>query len=704
MKLHNIRVENFLSLRHCQLDKLNPHRNFLVGPNGSGKTTVFRLIRMVRDVFAGESEGRRPALDQWCTRGVVPPALDVCMSIEFDMPWEQELITAFLCTALSKPETLNTALAQLQNQQGVQLSREQYLFFTQWLMQNIRPETVPFFFQGDLRVTYRGEMYEYLRLSYTFMCQEKPITIMMGLISGSGGTLCKGDPPEFLPGGRFAGNAFLAFLQVSRGQKESEEGGALFEFFNYRPGTDPASLDTEALFHHLADQCCFLQVESATPQYALPTYRILSQATGIDFSQPNGRSLSFAALLSLLLNRAFVFTNNVRTPLSPLIEVDIMQAFSQQRNIDDEQQIPLWLFRLKNGDLEEQARFRRIQRTFRDVMGGEQCFDLIVKQPSPQRVGFSQPPTPTLDVRVIDAEGDLPLLYHGAGAWEALVLSTLLDESAGKVILLDEPAANLHPGMQRKLLEVLHTAPGQVIVITHSAQLLPTHADEFRLVHRMQKTQLGTQILGLENSHLVSSDALEKKLHVSTDIPGLLFSNGVILVEGPTELGALSEWFPRSTVGGGRTLADLNIALYAVGGKDDFSFYLRFLTAFGVSWVAICDGDALPPNTANNRHIWEILKDLKLIEDIPADDSSFDMLKSLAEGARMYTANASSDGNFETIPVVQQYLCNSGKQLPKGKSVLKGRAIAQNIPCPPEIDEILHKVLKALNARRIHDQ
>ena len=138
MKLHNITAENFLSLCHCRINKLDPHLNFIVGPNGSGKTSVFRLLRMIRDVWEGTLSGKRPTLETFCTRRVFPPTLDACISVEFDTSWEQELICAFLCTAFSQPEVLNTVLSRLQSQTQAQLPSEEYLFFTNWLLRNIR--------------------------------------------------------------------------------------------------------------------------------------------------------------------------------------------------------------------------------------------------------------------------------------------------------------------------------------------------------------------------------------------------------------------------------------------------------------------------------------------------------------------------------------------------------------------------------------
>ncbi len=60
----------------------------------------------------------------------------------------------------------------------------------------------------------------------------------------------------------------------------------------------------------------------------------------------------------------------------------------------------------------------------------------------------------------------------GAGVQEALLLSVLLVNADGKVVVLDESALNLEPTVQRRLLRRLRS-PGQRLVITHHADLVP---------------------------------------------------------------------------------------------------------------------------------------------------------------------------------------------------------------------------------------
>jgi AAA15 family ATPase/GTPase len=63
MKIHNITTKNFLALRECTIDALDEHLNFFVGPNGSGKTSLFRALKVLKESFEAAGSGARKALD-----------------------------------------------------------------------------------------------------------------------------------------------------------------------------------------------------------------------------------------------------------------------------------------------------------------------------------------------------------------------------------------------------------------------------------------------------------------------------------------------------------------------------------------------------------------------------------------------------------------------------------------------------------------
>jgi|GEM_PF-1738178 len=678
MIVHGIKAHNFMSLRDCCIDELDDHLNFLVGPNGCGKTTVFRALKAVRDTFSFN----RPVLfDQLCSRGVNPKEINLILDVEFNTSWEQDLIIAFLCASLSRPYELPNILTPVLPQPIAPVPSEGNTAFSEWLLHIFRPETLPFLFRGKLHVSYRGQNYENLRITYTVNQNNIPVTIFVRPIDS---VLIRGNVPENIPGGYSPINGLVEFFQST---------SSLLDIVNLltRQGYPSMnSIDPVACLLYLSEKRATLGIDMNAQQAYLPAQRRFAELSGnLNIVSIMNQSFRFGNVLQTLLKQAFVFTNNLRVPIENIATFSKEEVAKSEIDLDNERKIPLLLYRLKNGDYSERKRFQRIQQSFTKLVGEDLGFDITA------RLENAQQPDLSIDIQVTDQEDEIPLAYHGAGVWEALMLSTILDESAGRVILLDEPASNLHSGMQHKLVEVLHTVPGQVIVVTHSAHMLPTAADDFRKARRMQKTNTGTLVKGMDSSSWLRLDKLEKELNKSSDLAGLLFANGVILVEGETETGALSEWFPKSAIGQGRTFADLNLALCWIGGKTNFPFYMHFLSELGVPWVAICDGDALPPY--ENRPLWNALKGLKRIDDtddISNTTASFEKLKALAEKAGVYTANTSPTGKFEDIPDVNSYKEShnvSGRGKPQ-----EGRYIAACISCPKEVEEILQRALQWL--------
>lgn len=698
MRLLAIEAQNFLSLRNFRIDDLDEQLNFLVGANGCGKTSVFRVVRAIRDAFASyATRGSTDDLSEQCTRGTHPIHIELAMRVAFDQPDERELLTAFLGAALAAPEALrnltvaraappqstNENTPSLEAVEETRASEEGLRNFADWLLNVLRAEDASFLFQGDLKLIYHvGDLYTTSQLSYTFDCEGIPLTIVTSTAGFGGGQLWAGPLPETSQGGGY--NPDHAWRAVF---VESPHLKAFAQLISGQQTAGIDDLSAAPLLKAIAEQ--HVEVSAKLQQPVAQAQKRLIELCGLkpgDINQP----LSFVRLISRMLHRSLVFTNNQRTPLKRFTQFSAEEVSTIVDNLDDEARVPLWLYHLSIGTYREKQQFKRLKTLFTKLVGGEQTFDVQAKHLQASAGGGIE-----IDLRMVDEEGDTSLVYEGAGIWEALLLATLLEASTGRIILLDEPAANLHPSMQRKVLDMLHRTNGQVITVTHSSHVLPTRPIDFQHVVRLQKESgsTATYRLGDLSQYRIRPDKLEQELSSSSDVAGLLFASGVILIEGDTETAALGEWFPHSEAGKERDFADLNVALYAVGGKTAFPFYMRFLTAFGVPWVVICDGDALMINAG----IWGALKDLKRIDRDPPSAAAFPELKVLAEAAGVYTANTDFDQNFEKIPEVQRFIADPDNELPTSSKVRDGRLIGQHLlPPPPAIERILQCALQQL--------
>ena len=276
--------------------------NFIVGPNGSGKSTIFRVLETIRESFRTKGID---SLDmrELCTRGKNPQELDITISVEFNMPWEQELIVAFLCASFSYPDFLRQA-NEIRSRIGV--SDEQIAAFSGWLVDVLRPEQLSFLFRGDLRLTYRSGVHEYLRLSYTFTCSDTPITITAGMPSAFiDGGLWLGSPPETHLNSQPAEYLLAAFLT------RENQLDAVVSFLTDQTNTGPRSIEASELFLYLAGTKGWLITRKVQARFAhVPAYKLLSNLSGEPMYQSSvprpGRptdQFTFSDLFYLLLRR-----------------------------------------------------------------------------------------------------------------------------------------------------------------------------------------------------------------------------------------------------------------------------------------------------------------------------------------------------------------------------------------------------------------
>jgi energy-coupling factor transporter ATP-binding protein EcfA2 len=715
MKICTIATKNFLSLRDCTISLLSPNLNLFVGSNGSGKTSLFRALRELTEAFEAVGTGSRKVFSHLYNIQAKPRQIDIDVEVSWDTKEEREAINAFLFASLiyTQPGFLTEGFRTLPKPWNIpdyEITSEKLDFFANWLREQFPPERLQFLYNGHLHLTYREDTGQ--RLSYTFTCKNEPITILMGSNGFEDGTYWRGSVPALPITGKPGKNILLEFLFSSTQGLEKDATEALVNtYFAYTEDKKAEELDIETFLLDLADKHGYLKLELpvSPPQAYWPEYLLLAEISGLNFTQANNSQLSFSRLFALLLRKAFVFTNSIFIPFLQPVVFDEKKVFPVRKMLTDEQDIPYWLLGLKNGNIPEKERYARIQQRFNDLTGkdlakGGRTFDMAVDTVT-QFTAQGRREEIVIDILVTDAMGPpISMTSQGSGIWETLVLSVFLEAGAGSVILLDEPATSLHPNMQHRLIEVLHTATGQVFVVTHSGHLLPTRADRLKHVYRFQRRQGETQVFAGGVALQAELQKTENKLSSSLDVGNLLFANGVLLVEGATEVGAFPIWFPKAGDNAGKTLADLNIALYGVEGKGNFPFFLRYLMAYGVPCAVIGDGDALMPTvinkdgeTQNNKSVlplWKVLQKLCPTITIPQDTDPFVMYKQAAALAGFYTYDTDEPITFEGIPEVQAYLLSLEQSKKKADSVYEARVLAESISdVPPLVNTILSQVL-----------
>jgi hypothetical protein len=657
------------------MNEIGPKLNFVVGPNGAGKSSVFRAIRTL--IEGARAVGLSAPFEDGrllCSRGSPTEAFEVALGVEFDTDWEQELIATYLCAAMTHPDDVRNTFSSLEN--AVSASDEGMALYANWLQEVLRPEAMPFLFHGELRFYFRHFVRDDLQLTYTFEIQGTPITIRMASRFSHYGVFLAGYPPTSLSGN----NPHVAQVML-RDWKDSNAYSEIHEMIQGKRLDSqvlPGSFDVAQFVLRLAGANAVIDVKTiprSRSPYIEPHKR-LTELAGRPFDEQQS-TITFGELMYVLLSHSIVMTSNFRFPPEQEYTYTPQASVPTSSGIYDDRQLAQRLFDLKNGVSAARATYGAIQSAFSHIAGDELTFDLVT---------LSSDEGIALQIQVMENDAEIPIAFHGAGIWEALVLAALLMDNTGKVTLLDEPAANLHPQMQRRFIGAVehiqeNIGSGQTIIVTHSQHLLPTQKKDLRMIRRIQRFDSSSVAFGLGSGSKVPLDILEQEMSGGSDLAGLLFADGVMLVEGATETAAIGIWFPLLATSRGRTLADINVALFAVNGAQSLPFHIQYLVEFGVPWAVICDADVLDLRTRND--LWRKLVELGALGSIPTQNE-FAALKLNAASCGIFTANTElNEKGFEEIPGVKAYVDAHEPELPDKRSKpRRGRYIARHLSCP----------------------
>ncbi len=130
---------------------------------------------------------------------------------------------------------------------------------------------------------------------------------------------------------------------------------------------------------------------------------------------------------------------------------------------------------------------------------------------------------------------EVPIEFAGAGAWEALVLASVLAEQPASVVVLGERAVALHHSLQRQVGPHLQDGSSQFIVITHSPELLPLGDVADVEIVRLDRDNGVTVARPLTN---ICRARMSAKL-IAKGNEGLPFAWRAVLCEGQDDVGAV---------------------------------------------------------------------------------------------------------------------------------------------------------------------
>lgn len=674
MRVTSIQARELFSFDALRLSDL-PQTLVVVGPNGAGKTSLLRLLEVTvtaLDRAAAFSNEAYQALVRFAeSRRVGAAPADpsaVRLGVALTEPRERELLTRFIRAAIASDLLRNTATNT--DVSGV----------TGWAREHITDVLLAPLTSGTVFIEWADTPQGPWTVGYEFQAYGRQYRWVLDGMPSRGAVLHAGDA------GRLDVPAYALAQKLALDEQ--------------RVPTQPFTL---ADLLPPPGEARTLTLDAGN-QWAELT-REFAVLAGIPVDQTQRQSYSLATVLQVVLSRGLVLLGDLRQP--PRTGYAVADVASAGLSPADGSRIPVQLFRLKNGSAADRHQYSEIRELFARLTG--RSFEVALAA-VPHTGGDG--PDASLQISVLVEHGgrDLPIEHAGAGFWEALLLSAALPQSAGRVAVLDEPARNLHPTLQRRLLAEMRRAPGQFIMTTHSPYLVTIQdASDLAGITRLDLHDGATRACRFAAAAEPGSARLLKALGESADARALLFARGVVLVEGGTELGALPEWFGKSQTAQRLGTPDtLNIAVFSVDGDTSFGTFITFLHALGIRWAVVCDGAVYKFGTGKKQIFEQAASagvgDQRLRqaagEGAAPAAASFRELRDTGEGLGIFTLaedwDSPAEGFEAYIESIAPGLLAEAATVVGRSKPRQGRYAASATDCPPGIDALYAKLLHHL--------
>ena len=254
-----------------------------------------------------------------------------------------------------------------------------------------------------------------------------------------------------------------------------------------------------------------------------------------------------------------------------------------------------------------------------------------------------------LSVEIKKNEKWLPLSSCGQGIAQLLLISTAIAMSRDRILVMDEPAQNLHPSMQARIMKLIREDDGrgmQSVIVTHSPYFVETSTlqgiihVEMHDGHSVARDLVN--LLRQEEFSGENENKMGEKIRFclrNPEVRALLFAKGIVLVEGPSD-GIVVERVDRhfSLTGEGANLNEFELPIIEAGGKTNIGIFLLIARLLNLNHVAIVDRDALM--AVENDNMCSLARSLDWARELGEDERI-----ELAEMAKRAKKIRNSRGN-----------------------------------------------------------
>ncbi len=638
MKITQIKFQNILSFNDFTWSAINDGLNIIVGPNGAGKSNIFIAINFLKD-YLSKSYNNNYNFNReynWLINASNEHAdgFKICMGIEFDKNDEKGLFKNFFTLILqmaivSDLPSINQEIFNHDNSNTtttlLPINQDECLYK---VLDKINVEFIDDFFKGTL-IFEINQKNSSVSLYYIFFKSSKQIRLYLsgGQFSNS---LIIVNPEPLLanaPSTTIKNFSYYndlkskipeAYNQCMNHQELSNIMGLSFSF---------DKILNEVINNNEYSRISGLSGSNWPNPPSLNSAKELAQA--LKFNPNTSSTLpSFISLFNHIIEKKIINLDNFRIPYKK--EYPVSEIEYSHPNLANGKDLALYLHKLRNGNREEKIKFKEIDELFLRIakahldityqfLSENQNYSKIQQlgysAPSPDGYNKTENSVHNLEdkvkftITVTKEKGDIeiPLEYSGAGIQElALLISILkMPSSEGCIMLLDEPAVNLHPIMQKKLLNEFKNIinykeqseqninKNQIFIISHSSNFIPKEKLLSKSVKRIYLDDNSYSAISSEinDENAENITSMSHMTNFTDNLISSLFASSVILCEGDDDYLALPIWFEKYKKG--NSLHDYNVMLFPMDGWNNIKYAINFLTSFNIPYVALLDPDTM---------------------------------------------------------------------------------------------------------------
>lgn len=197
------------------------------------------------------------------------------------------------------------------------------------------------------------------------------------------------------------------------------------------------------------------------------------------------------------------------TDVENITGLNLAQTLSLMSNSDDRVMI---------------SRYQKITSQMNGMTGLDVSIQIIYAQNKKDHTA-----DPEIAVRFMKGTLPIPAELVAGGNIELLTILTTLIGRSGKILLLDEPASNLHPNRQKEMRELMRETSerdgNQVVLVTHSPFLTDTYGREPLL--RFSTNETGAKVVDVEQ--ILSENEKTETTMQNVDVRSMMFQMGVLI-------------------------------------------------------------------------------------------------------------------------------------------------------------------------------